>query len=162
MFPLEKKLICIFYYSAMYFSHLDVFQIAPYCLVEVERDLSSISRRYPRLSVSPEFSKVGHFCKSCLYAENPSLQVIPCLHCLCHPKKFIISCLLSMQLVVRWPKEDTDISLCTPVSYVLFSLSLSLSDTLCSLTSKYTCTINFLVEIWLQIKNLRSLCWPSY
>ena len=127
MFPLEKKLICIFYYSAMYFSHLDVFQIAPYCLVEVERDLSSISRRYPRLSVSPEFSKVEHFSKSCFYAENPSLQVIPCLHCLCHPKKFIISCLLSMQLVVRWPKEDTDISLCTPVSYALFSLSLSLS-----------------------------------
>ncbi|RWR79642.1 cell division cycle and apoptosis regulator protein 1 isoform X2 [Cinnamomum micranthum f. kanehirae] len=52
-------------------------KIAPYCLVEDERDLSSISRRYPRLSVSPEFSK----------------------------------------LVVRWPKEDTDISLCTPVSF---------------------------------------------
>lgn len=146
----------------MYFSHMDVFQIAPYCLVEDERDLSSISRRYPRLSVSPEFSKVEHFCRSCLYAENPSLQVIPCLHCLCHPKKSIISFLLCMQLVVRWPKQETDVSLCTPVSYVLFSLSLSLCDTHTSLTSKYACSIIFLLEIWLQIKNLGSLCWPSY
>lgn len=33
-------------------------KVTPYSVVEVERDLSSISRRYPRLSISPEFSKL--------------------------------------------------------------------------------------------------------
>ncbi|KAK1314638.1 hypothetical protein QJS10_CPA06g00457 [Acorus calamus] len=36
----------------------DTREVYPFCLVDAERDYLSINKRYPRLSISPEFSKV--------------------------------------------------------------------------------------------------------
>jgi hypothetical protein len=44
-------------------------QVYPSCLVNIERDYLSIDKRYPRLFISPEFSKV-HTDTVCLSGNN--------------------------------------------------------------------------------------------
>ena len=68
------------------------------------RDYMSLAKRYPRLSISPEFSKVCLL--TCIWACVCSIM------CTFDNSNFK---LLFVQVVINWPKEILNISLYLPV-----------------------------------------------
>ena len=75
-----------------------------------ERDYLSLTKRYPRLAITPEFSKVWHYVPA---ADQYSVW----------NSAFSLFSNLSftgVQIVLNWAKENLNLSLHTPVRYAFY------------------------------------------